>query len=223
MGSGGGLSAKPRMPPRERLSAWLLTSAYVFGAVMLAHDIVPGFVYLTAFHLTFSATLLLAAHRPWVDAWPVLWAVACGLLGWWAEYLGVHGEWLFGEYVYGDTLGPKWRAIPLVLAVNWVLVTYSVCGTVAQWAPRWPVVAKVAASAAAMVALDVLIEPVAIALDLWTWRAGPPPLQNYIGWSLVSLLQAGLFFWLLPFSENRLARLLLLLQVGFFAYVRLFL
>ena len=211
------------MTPRERTYAGLLISSYAFGAVMLAHDLVPGFVYLTAAHLTFGATLLLAAHRPWVDAWPWVWLVLCGLLGWSAEYVGVHGGWLFGEYAYGDTLGPKWRAIPLVLAVNWVLVVYSVCATVASYVPGWPVAAKVAASAAAMVALDVLIEPVAIGLDLWTWRAGEPPLQNYLGWLAVSLLQAGLFFWLLPFAENRLARLLLVLQIGFFAYVRLFL
>ena len=221
--SGEALPASPGRTPRERRYAGLLVSSYAFGAVMLAHDVLPGFVYLTAFHLTFATTLLLAAHRPWVDARPAIWIAASGLLGWGAEYVGVHGEWLFGEYAYGDTLGPKWRAIPLVLAVNWVLVVYSVCATVASYVPRWPPLGKVVASAAAMVALDVLIEPVAIGLDLWTWRGGAPPLRNYLGWGLVSLLQAALFYWLLPFSENRLARLLLVLQVGFFAYVRWFL
>lgn len=220
--AGGSLPAKPHWTrrgwtPRERLYAGLLVSSYVFGAVMLATDAVPGFVYLTAFHLCLSATLLLAAHRPWVDARPTVWLVTCGLLGWGAEYVGVHGGWLFGEYAYGDVLGPKWRAIPLVLAVNWILVVYAVCATVAARVPHWPTIAKVAAAAALMVALDILIEPVAIGLDFWTWRAGTPPLQNYIGWLAVSLAQAALFFALLPFSENRLASLVLLLQVGFFA------
>lgn len=201
--------------------AGLLISSYVFGAVMLGHDVVPGFVYLTAFHLCFSAVLLMTAHRPWVDAWPWVWLILCGALGWGAEYVGVHGEWLFGEYAYGDVLGPKWRAIPLVLAVNWILVVYTVCATVAAWTPRWSTVAKVVTCALVMVALDVLIEPVAIALDLWTWRAGEPPLQNYLGWLVVGLAQAALFFALLPFSENRLAPLVLLLQVGFFGYLTL--
>lgn len=214
-----GLPAK-RWTPRERVYAGLLASSYVFGAFMLGGDIVPGFVYLTAFHLCFGTTLLMAAHRPWVDARPALWLLLCGALGWGVEYIGVHGEWLFGEYAYGDTLGPKWRGIPLVLAVNWILVVYSVCATVAARVPSWPTVAKVVTAAVLLVALDVLIEPVAIALDFWTWRSGHPPLQNYAGWLGVSLVQATLFFALLPFSENRLAPLVLLLQVIFFAVLR---
>ena len=209
------------MTPRERLYAGLLVSSYVFGAVMLGHDVVPGFVYLTAFHLCFTTVLLLSAHRPWVDARPTVWLLLCGALGWGAEYVGVHGEWLFGEYAYGDVLGPKWRAIPLVLAVNWILVVYSVCATLAARVPNWHPIAKVLAAAVAMVALDVLIEPVAISLDLWTWRQGHPPLQNYLGWLAVSLVQTALFFLLLPFSENRLAPLVLVLQVGFFGYLSL--
>ena len=209
------------MSSRERLYAGLLVSSYAFGTVMLGHDLLPGFVYLTAFHLTFTTVLLLAAHRPWVDQKPILWLCLCGALGWGAEYVGVHGGWLFGEYAYGDTLGPKWRAIPLVLAVNWILVTYSVCGTVNRFMPEGQLLPKALVAAIGLVALDVLIEPVAIALDLWTWRAGTPPLQNYVGWLFVSLAQTALFFALLPFSENRLVVLALCLQIGFFTYLRI--
>lgn len=183
---------------------------------MLGGNFVPGFVYLTTFHLCSATVLLLAAHRPLMGVKLWAWAALCGGLGWVAEYIGVHGGWLFGEYVYGDVLGPKYRAIPLVLAVNWVLVVYSVCATVNFALPAWPAVAKVVTAALAMVALDLVIEPVAIALDFWTWRAGHPPLQNYLGWLAVSLVQAGLFFVILPFSENRLAPLVLILQGSFF-------
>ncbi|WP_368671773.1 carotenoid biosynthesis protein [Lewinella sp. W8] len=33
---------------------------------------------------------------------------------------------------------------------------------------------------------DVAIEPVAIALDYWTWAAGDIPLQNYLAWAAIA-------------------------------------
>ena len=212
-----------RPGPRHRVAWWLLVTSYVFGAVMLAHGVHPSFVYLTAPHLVFSAGLLLSAHRPRPSARLWVWAGLCLAVGWLAEYVGVHGGWLFGSYVYGDVLGPKLRAVPLVIGVNWILVVYAVCNSLALGARAWPRWAKVLAAAAALVALDFVIEPVAIALDFWTWDGGAPPLQNYIGWALVGLAQAGLYFGLLPFAENRLAPVLLVLQVAFFAYLNFFL
>ncbi len=184
---------------------------------MLATDLLPGFVYLTAFHLLFTVVLLSITHRPSVGARYICWALACGVLGWWIEYVGVHGGWLFGDYIYGDVLGPKWRGIPFVLGVNWILVVYVVATTIAMALPRVATWQRILLGAACLTLLDVLIEPTAIALDYWTWAAGVPPLQNYVGWFVVSLVQCALFYALLPFTENRLAPLVLLLQLGFFA------
>ncbi len=216
-----GLSAKLHPTPRERTAAWLLVSSYAFGTVMLATDAVPGFVYLTAFHLVFTAVLLCSAHRPHIGWRVVIWLLICGVLGWWIEYLGVHGGWLFGRYIYGDVLGPKVNGIPLVLGVNWILVVYAVATTLSMALPRLGAWAKVPLAAAALTFLDLLIEPTAIALDFWTWADGTPPLQNYVGWFGVSLVQGAIFYVLLPFTENRLAPLVLLLQLGFFGVLAL--
>ena len=207
--------------PGERLAWGLLVSSYLFGTLMLGHRIHDGFVYLTAPHLLLSAALLLSAHRPRGSARVWLWVVLCAVIGWGAEYVGVHGGWLFGSYLYGDVLGPKLWAIPLVIGINWVLVVYAVCATLTSVAPHWPRWAKAGVAAIALVALDFLIEPVAIELDFWTWSDGVPPLRNYVGWLGVGLVQASLFYLVLPFTENRLAPVLLLLQVAFFGYLNL--
>ncbi len=204
----------------ERLAWGLLVSSYVFGTVMLGHRLHESFVYLTAPHLVFSMVLLLSAHRPKGGLRIYAWAASCFLIGWLAEFIGVHGGWLFGKYIYGDVLGPKVWAIPLVIGINWILVTYATCATVSALAPNLKRWYKAVLAAFGLVALDALIEPVAIALDFWTWTDGVPPLQNFLGWGLVGLLQTGLFFLVLPFSENRLAPVLLLLQVLFFAYLQ---
>ena len=198
----------------------LLVSSYVFGAVMIGRDVLPGFVYLTAPHLVFSLGLLLWGHeraggrgRLWA------WGAVCFALGFWAEFVGVHYGWLFGDYVYGDVLGPKLWGIPLVIGVNWMLVVYAVCSSLDAVAGRWPVAPRAVVAAAALVLLDVLIEPVAIELDYWTWAAGAPPTQNYVGWFGVGLIQTTLYYLLLGGTRNRLAPWLLALQVIFFWYL----
>lgn len=211
---------------RYRRTAFLLVSSYAFGAVVLGHDLIAGFAYLTAAHLCGTAALMLWHHRGAARTARrrdrlLTWAAVCGLLGWWAEYIGVHFGFLFGSYRYGDVLGPAWHAIPLVMAVNWIVVVYAVCATLNRYAAGVHVVLRVGLAALAMVALDVLIEPVAIALDFWTWDLGHPPLRNYLGWLGVGVVQGGLFYAIVPYASNRLAPLALALQVLFFAYLSL--
>lgn len=211
--------AKTYFSPGERVPAGLLVSSYLFGTVMLGFGLVDGFVYLTALHLVFTTVLLAWTHRPKPSARLYLWLAACFTVGWLAEYVGVHGGWLFGEYVYGDVLGPKVAGIPIVIGVNWILVVYAVCGSLNFLDARVPRVAKALVGAAALVALDALIEPVAIRLDYWTWAQGDPPLQNFVGWFGVGLLQTALFYLLIPYTHNRLSPVLLALQLVFFAFL----
>ena len=84
--------------------------------------------------------------------------------------------------------------------------------------PRW---GKVLLASTAMVALDLLIEPVAIRLDFWTWAQGDVPVQNYLAWGGVSAVFFTLFFTLPVKRENPLARYVLLAQVLFFAGLNL--
>jgi len=73
-----------------------------------------------------------------------------------------------------------------------------------------------------MVGLDVLIEPVAVELDFWTWFGQPIPLQNYIGWWMVSVVLFSVWY-ILPFAkENRMAKWLLFFQFLFFLSHNLF-
>ena len=199
------------------VTVFLLVSSYLFGVAMIGWHVIDGFAYLTSLHILMSTVLLLAADQSVSRSRFWLWAFLCAQLGFWAEYVGVQYEWLFGTYIYGDVLGPKYRAIPVIMGVNWVLVVYAVCATVDYLRSSWPVLAKAALAGISMVLLDLLIEPTAIHLDFWTWASGHPPLQNYIGWLAVGVAQAGLYFWLVRGSNNAVAPLVLGLQVLFFA------
>jgi putative membrane protein len=77
------------------------------------------------------------------------------------------------------------------------------------------------AGALAMVAFDWIMEPVAVATDMWNWTNGQIPVKNYIDWFLVS---AVLFLSIRIFKvelNNRLAGWLLLMQAVFFLLLNL--
>ena len=115
-----------------------------------------------------------------------------GVVGFSAEYIGVHTQLLFGDYQYGKNLGFKLVEIPLVIAVNWAMLSFSALAIV--FFLRVPLVVKALLSAALMTFLDVLIEPVAITSDFWSWADGIIPMYNYVCWFVLSFV---LHFWLL--------------------------
>jgi putative membrane protein len=87
---------------------------------------------------------------------------------------------------------------------------------------------KSALGALIMVALDILIEPVAVNYDFWKW-SNPPinelivaPLRNYITWYLAAFLLNILFHKLAPRTQNNVIELLFILQMLFFAWINLF-
>jgi putative membrane protein len=115
-----------------------------------------------------------------------------GVVGFLAEYIGVHTQLLFGDYHYGKNLGFKLVEIPLVIAVNWAMLSFSALAIV--FSIRVPLVVKALLSAGLMTFLDVLIEPVAITSDFWSWADGIIPMYNYVCWFVLSFV---LHFWLL--------------------------
>ena len=176
--------------------------------------VAPLFRALTPFHLTLTLLFLLSFHADWNRA-AVFYALLAALTGLVVEVLGVHTGLIFGTYHYGETLGFKVFEVPLLIGVNWFVLTYC-AGIVANPLPL-PTVLKAAAAAALVTLLDFLIEPVAMRNDFWSWQSHVVPLQNYVAWFLISWALL-VVFYKLPFrKENKLAGLLLITQAVFFA------
>jgi putative membrane protein len=126
---------------------------------------------------------------------------------------------VFGEYQYGDVLGFKLLNVPLLIGLNWSMLVFAIGVPLSRTA--LPVWVKVALGSLAMVALDLLIEPVAIHLGFWNWEQVSVPVQNYVAWGLVSAVFFALFFLLPVRRENPVARYVLAAQVLFFAGLNL--
>lgn len=202
--------------PRAK-SVWLLVIVHLVGGLgfaMMPHT----FARLVPLHLLFCLAVWLVNQPRWNVAL-TSWFLSCGVLGFGAEVLGVRTALLFGSYSYGPTLGPKLWDVPVMMAVNWSLLTAIVADVSAEVreARGWGPIRGALLGSLMLVAIDGFLEPFAVRYDLWQWTAGAVPIQNYVGWGGIS------FALLLPAHalrfrpNNPLSAWLLLLLGAFFA------
>jgi len=209
--------------PRQSVAHSSVAVSYAAGFLLLTH--VAGiiglawplsrayFLLATPANLLISAILLIVFQFPRNFAF-YLFAVVCFLIGFGIEVIGVQTEAIFGSYQYGSTLGHKLWGVPLVIGVNWFVLSFSF-GILCYKLPMSRIL-KALIGAGLMVALDFFIEPVAVFFDFWTWENDVIPAQNYWGWFGVAFILQ-LFFVYLPFSKkNPLATYLLFAQLLFF-------
>ena len=198
----------------------ILILAYLAGTVGLqVPSLSPLFRSLVPFNLLGSLALLLLFHTDWKPSF-LFYCILAIMLGFLVEVLGVHTGFVFGMYQYGATLGWKLWEVPIIIGINWLMLTYC-CGVICDQL-NVPIYLKTILAASVMVLLDLWIEPVAIQLDFWSWLEPEIPIRNYLGWWIVSLIILSIWYGL-PFrKQNRLAAPLLLLQFVFFIINNLF-
>ncbi|WP_111668766.1 carotenoid biosynthesis protein [Algoriphagus litoralis] len=171
------------------------------------------FLMLTPAQLLSSLLIILVFHRGWTDAFPVF-AAAAFWIGFGSEIIGIHTGYLYGDYVYGPTLGPKLWEVPIIIGVNWFILSY-LTGTIFHKVTNDFYAALLAAIA--MTSLDYIMEPVAVALDFWAWKFDIIPMENYVGWLGVSFLIQLIYRKANFEKSNPIAAFLLTTMILFFA------
>lgn len=174
----------------------------------------PWFELLVPFNLLATIGLLLYFHQDW-SARFLIFALITSLTGFFVEVFGVQTRVIFGDYFYEHTLGYKFLDVPLVIALNWLMLVY-ITGDICNKLPANKLL-KSLSGAALMVLLDIFIEPVAIRHDFWEWQGETVPLQNYLAWYVISFLLLYLYYFLNFKKNNPLALALYLIQILFFA------
>ena len=137
------------------------------------------------------------------------------LIGYGVEWIGVHTHYLFGIYSYGKNLGLKLSGIPLIIGINWVvliLVTHSISLKFLNHSIFTPVLAAIF-----MVGLDILIEPVAIKSDYWSWFENQIPVFNYVCWFFISLIIHFIFRKIRLTEQNTVYNCIYIVLVVFFS------
>lgn len=201
--------------PVKRIIFVVLPLMHIAGFIGLQLEASQSlFKALVPFHLLSCLVLLLLFQEQW-NSKTLIFCVITYLVGFFIEALGVHTGLIFGQYQYGETLGWKIIDIPLVIGVNWLILIFCTGILLHEWYQNpW---LKATIGATLIVAIDFLIEPVAIRLDFWDWTYHQIPLQNYIAWYIVAFGLLCLFYNLSFPKHNRIAVLLLICQALFFA------
>ncbi|WP_057936860.1 carotenoid biosynthesis protein [Algoriphagus resistens] len=206
----------PEAQNRRLLIAKVVVVAlYVVGAIGLSLPEFQGyFLILTPAQLLASLVLILGFHKGWNDAFPIF-AAAAFWIGFGAELIGIHGGYLFGDYVYGPTLGPMLWEVPVVIGINWFILVY-LTGSVFHKVTDNDYYAAVL-GATAMTVIDYIMEPVAVTLDMWYWKFDIIPAGNYFSWFGVAFLIHLIYRKANFEKENPLAAWMLVSMILFFA------
>ncbi|MBK7870332.1 MAG: carotenoid biosynthesis protein [Saprospiraceae bacterium] len=200
---------------KETLAISVLSILYLVGILGIALPIHKDFALLTPFNLLISLGIMLAFHPNWDKS--MMWFLLIAyLVGFFAEMFGVQTGLLFGNYEYGRVLGIKIWDTPLIIGVNWVILTYASGVIFNTLLPYQHWLIRSILAALLMVGLDILIEPVAMDLGFWSWENDIIPLRNYMGWFLVALPLLCIFNITQKHARNKVAIALFILQVIFF-------
>ncbi len=159
--------------------------------------------------------------RAQADKKLLFWSIITFLLTYLTELAGIKTGAIFGSYEYGETMLIQVLNVPVVIAMNWVMLiigSYSI----AQRAKVKPIFIPLISSLI-VVGFDFVMEVVAMKLDYWQWEGNIVPLQNYIAWFIISLTFTSMLALLKLRIENRIVQIYFLIQLLFFIGLRLFL
>jgi putative membrane protein len=213
-----GLKLKPHeLTQREQnLLILVIILFHLVGLIGFAIPAVqPFFIKLVPWHILLMLVVILCSHRP-MEGKFILFTLLIIISGLVLEWMGVHKNWIFGDYSYGQALGVQLDAIPITIGVNWFLLVYS-AGVLMQLSRIRSAIMRIITGAIILVLLDLLIEPVAQHFNYWHWTNGIIPLKNYLGWFIVSVVMLFVFEQFKFKKQSIVAVVLLAVQFVFFA------
>jgi bisanhydrobacterioruberin hydratase len=204
---------------KEMILILVIIIFYTVGTIgMLMPSYREQFLDLSFFNLLLSFSIVLLARKRRIQHF-VLFLFLCFLTGMLAEWIGTKTGLLFGNYSYGDNLGPKISGVPLVIGINWGILVVSTASIIKRF--KFNFWLSVVASALLMTFFDYLMEPVAIMSDYWSWN-GEIPFYNYVCWFAVSLPLHYIYFRSDLVESNKVFDVLFLVMSVFFIILTLF-
>jgi len=199
----------------SNVSKIILAIIYCVGIIGFSiESISPIFTDLTKWTLILSATILFIYNGK-IQTKQLIVFASIAIASYLVELFGVKTGIIFGEYQYGKALGIQFGNTPLLIGINWLLLSYAVASTTSSL--RLSTNKKAFLGASIMVIFDIIMEQVAPCIDLWYWKNNHVPLQNYISWFVLALIFQQLLIRTATVKKNPLAFSIILYQFLFFA------
>jgi putative membrane protein len=197
----------------------------IFYCIGIAGMLIPYssafFKMLTPYTLVLMAVLLIAYHRGSEDLKSLFIFFMIFMASFIIEALGVNTGTIFGHYRYGSSLGVKLFNTPVIIGLNWALLTYITASIFEKYS--FSGIYKILLASMAMLAYDIILEQVAPSLNMWHWQNNKAPLQNYLAWFIIAIAFHAVFRLFKIKTLNNLSIYLYSSQVIFFIILSFFL
>ena len=196
------------------ISVFIIWLFHICGLLGIIYGNREWFIAFTPINL-FVSFALLFINQVELERKNLLAGLAIFLIGMISEILGVQYGLIFGDYIYLNNLGFKILGVPIMIGINWIILTY-ITGSFSNYIFNANKKAAIVFGAVLMVVLDLLIEPVAPEMGFWAFDSIFAPLQNYIGWFIIGLLVQVIFHYSTDKKDTTFSFHLLLVQLFFF-------
>jgi putative membrane protein len=200
----------------SKISVFIIWLFHLCGMVGISYGNKEFFLAFTPINL-FISFVLLFVNQKQLESKELKSAFLIFFIGMISEILGVNYGLIFGDYVYLDNLGFKIFGVPVLIGVNWIILTF-ITGSLSSFIFKNKYV-SIFMGAILMIGLDLLIEPVAPLLGFWIFDLQKVPLQNYIGWFVIGIITQALFQFKIAEKELTFSTHLLIINAIFFAFL----
>ena len=202
--------------PTSIISIGIIWLFHICGMIGISYGNKEFFLAFTPINLFISFVLLfinqVQLEKPELNAALIIFSI--GMV---SEILGVNYGLIFGDYVYLDNLGFKVLGVPILIGINWIILTF-ITGSMSSYIIKNKYIAALT-GAILMILLDLIIEPVAPLLGFWIFDLPTVPLQNYIGWFVIGLTTQYIYHFNIERKEYSFSINLLLVNAVFFAFL----
>ncbi|WP_394248045.1 carotenoid biosynthesis protein [Arthrobacter pityocampae] len=192
----------PKTPAARRFPRLLIASCaflFVSGYFVVRFPDVEGASYASyGFNLLIALPAFIALVRQFGAARGAAALAAVSVFGYLIEGFGVATGMPYGEFYYGDPLGPTILGlVPYLLPLSYVPL---VIGAVAVVSGGGSALRRILLGGLLLVVIDGVLDPGAVSLGFWIWPGGGPyygvPLSNYGGWLISGLVASALVTWI---------------------------
>ena len=202
--------------PTSIISIGIIWLFHICGMIGISYGNKEFFLAFTPINL-FISFVLLFINQVQLEKSELNATLIIFFVGMISEILGVNYGLIFGDYVYLDNLGFKVLGVPVLIGVNWIILTF-ITGSMSSYVIKNKHIAALT-GAILMILLDLIIEPVAPLLGFWIFDLPTVPLQNYIGWFVIGLTTQYIYHFNIERKEHSFSINLLLVNSIFFTFL----
>lgn len=194
-----------------------LVLVYISGSI--GFFINPSFFKPFTWFTLIITCLVFLIHQPVNQPKYLLSFLCLAAFGFSMELLGIDTGMIFGTYHYGNSLGPKFEEVPIIISLNWALLINSGVLLAGYFFEHRLATAFLAAIL--VVLIDVCMEHIAPLMDMWYFEGGMAGIHNYIGWFCIAFPTSYILHDTFKQGNKKVALVIITLQLLTFGSVYL--